>query len=417
MQSLGNHEFDEGRDSLFDYLKVLHTLYVSSNVDFSNDGEIDNLVETQVVINKGGQRTGVVGILTDEARDIVANSDNIKLLGYKESIEPILRKFRDQGVKQVILLSHIGYEEDLKIASQVCGVDVIIGGHSHTFLSNTDSSAEGSYPTIVASSCKKPVAIVTAASRGKYLGSISVAFDSGGIITKAKGEPILIDSKSPEDKEAKTELTAWLKEINKFYQKIVGYSDIDFPVVGDICRFRECAIGDLVADALLWMARDKNPDFAVVNAGAIRGGIGKGPIPLATVYETLPFNNKVSVFRLKGSTVKAMLEHGVSRAENSTKKGTGRFLQFSGLKIIWDVNNPVGERIKEVFVIKDGKTNPLHMESYYTVVAPDFIRNGGDGFMMLKNEAVTVGDIELTLAKALINFLQTKKSISITDQD
>jgi 5'-nucleotidase len=156
----------------------------------------------------------------------------------------------------------------------------------------------------------------------------------------------------------------------------------------------------------------RNPDFAVINSGSIRAGIASGPITLANIYNTLPFQNNVSTFKLKGSIVKEMLEHAASKAENSTNEGTGRFLQVSGLRVTGDLDAPLGKRIKKIVITSKGREEEINMTTYYTVVAPDFIRKGGDGFHMLSVNATDVEDNGPLLTDALISYLTKTKIIT-----
>ncbi len=105
-----------------------------------------------------------------------------------------MKEITDQGVNKIVLLSHVGYERDKQIAAAVDGIDVIVGGHSHTLLSNTDEKAAGPYPTLVKNPAGNDVPIVTAYAYSKYLGELKVVFDDAGKVKSAAGAPKLLDA-------------------------------------------------------------------------------------------------------------------------------------------------------------------------------------------------------------------------------
>ena len=114
--------------------------------------------------------------------------DEIK---YLQSIVP---EIESQGVNKVIALTHVGLEMDKRIAAAVPGIDVIVGGHSHTLLSNKAERAEGPYPVMVENPDGVQVPIVQAFAYSKYVGELSVNFNDEGVVTAAYGEPHLLDA-------------------------------------------------------------------------------------------------------------------------------------------------------------------------------------------------------------------------------
>ena len=303
----------------------------------------------------------------------------------RKSIQAQVDELEAQGINKIILLTHVGLGMDKQLATEISGVDVIVGGHTHSLLSNTDSKAEGPYPIIVKSPRGELVAIVSAYSRANYIGQLTVSFNVNGQLVEAKGEPIVIDSKFPEDPQSSLQIETWKSSLKPYFQKVVGEAQDSFIVANDICRLEECAAGNLLTDVLMWSARDATPDIAVINGGSIRSTIPKGQISLAGVFEALPFQNTVSTFKLIGKDVRSMLETGVSRSDNRQNDGTGRFLQVSGIKFRWDPKKPVGARVSDVEVRgRGGKYAPLKDNKEYVIVTVDFIRRGGDGFDILK---------------------------------
>lgn len=216
-------------------------------------------------------------------------------------------RLTDEGVTKIVLLSHLGYEADKEIASALKNIDVIVGGHSHTLLSNEDEAAAGPYPTMVGD-----VAIVTAYAYGKYLGELNVTFDDAGKIVSAEGAPMLLDASVAEDEATVArvkELAAPLEEIRS---RVVA--EVSAPIDGsrESCRSGECAMGNLVADAMLDRVRDQGIQIAISNGGGLRASIDAGTVTMGDVLTVLPFQNTLSTFQVTGEAVVAALENGVS---------------------------------------------------------------------------------------------------------
>ena len=113
-----------------------------------------------------------------------------------------------EGIDKIVVLSHSGYVAEQRIAAQVAGIDVIIGGHSHTYLSNVSDRAAGPYPTWVEAPDGNRVAIVQAYAFGKYLGELHVTWDDNGIVIAATGEPATMDGQVAEDATLKARVAA-----------------------------------------------------------------------------------------------------------------------------------------------------------------------------------------------------------------
>jgi len=130
--TLGNHEFDNGVDALCERLAKLSTPAVCANVDFGDCG-LEDFVKPSVIIERGGMKIGIIGLLTD-LRTSVKNETAraLKFLDNAEVANAEAAELRAQGCDLVILLTHIGYEEDLALVPQIRGVDIVVGGHSHT---------------------------------------------------------------------------------------------------------------------------------------------------------------------------------------------------------------------------------------------------------------------------------------------
>jgi 5'-nucleotidase/UDP-sugar diphosphatase len=131
------------------------------------------------------------------------------------------------------------------------GIDVIVGGHSHTLLSNTQERCSRPYPTMVANPSGVDVPIVQAYAYSKFLGEVKVTFDDAGKVISAEGEPHLLDASVAPDEAFLARVTELGAPIEELKNKIVAAATDMIEGSRDVCRAMECAMGNLVADAML----------------------------------------------------------------------------------------------------------------------------------------------------------------------
>lgn len=406
--TLGNHEFDNGVPELVEFLKNSQNFkLVVANINTDKEPTLKPYISTSTVITKQGEKIGVIGLITEETPILSSPGPNVTFENLKNSLEREVKVLQSQGINKIIALTHIGLAEDIKLASAVEGVDVYVGGHSHTLLSNTSKDASGPYPIVVKRPSGEPALVVQSYYAGIYFGDLEVTFNDKGVPVSWKGDTVLLDSKIPQDQKIATMVAKLAEPLQVFRQKEVGATSVELVGERDVCRYEECNLGDLISDALLYATRKQKTQIAFQNGGGIRTSIPQGKINLGQILEVLPFSNSISVFGLKGSDVRLALENGVSRAESNTNEGTGRFLQVSGLRYIWDPKKPVGSRIIDVQVRQmDGKFTPLQNDIVYQVVTNDFMRVGGDGFSVLKEKAINPSDNGINLEDAVVEYIQ-----------
>ena len=198
-QSLGNHEFDDGVKGLVPFINEAQFPIVTANLDLSNEPTLkSSKLLNSTILKVNGTQIGVIGYLTPMTKSI-AVTDNVKFLDEIEVIREEAKKLKAQGIKILIALGHSGYEMDEKIAKEVEDIDLVIGGHSNTFLYNGEKPdseiPEGLYPTEVVQKSGRKAYVVQAYAYTKYLGNLTVKFDKNGEISLIKGNPILVDAK------------------------------------------------------------------------------------------------------------------------------------------------------------------------------------------------------------------------------
>lgn len=376
--TIGNHEFDRGQEVLADFLAGAEFPMVSANIEIDDTSPLAGKIKPWVILKLKGEKVGIFG-LTTEATSILSNPGaSIRFINHIQAAKQAVRELTSQGVNKIIALTHIGFASDFQLASQVDGIDVVVGGHSHTPLGNI-SGATNPYPVVAKTPDGSPVLIVTDWEWGKYLGDLHLTFDRAGTLTDWAGKPHIVDATIPPDSAFQTKLASYAEPLQELQQQVIGQTEVKLE--GDRARIRtsETNLGNLVADAMLAKTRPDACQIAIVNSGGIRTSIPPGPVTVAQVLEVLPFGNAIARLDLTGEQIKAALEHGVSQVES----GMGSFPQVAGLQFVWNPHAPAGDRIVGIQVQQpDGTFKPLQTDTTYRVVTNDFLLKGGDGYSM-----------------------------------
>ncbi len=404
--AIGNHEFDDGPANLAKFIDSVGLPVLSANIDASADPDLAGKISPYTVLDVNGEQVGIIGLTTDTTPFSSSPGDTIAFGEYVASLEPVIAELEALGINKIVLLSHIGYADDQTLAAAIDGIDVIVGGHSHTLLANTIEGASGPYPTVVNSPSGAPVLIVQAEAYGKYLGNLEVTFDADGVASAWQGEPILLDASVAEDPDVLARVQALGQPLAELRNTVVGQSAIDLDGSRTSCRFGECTMGNLITDAMLWATQNDGAQVAIENGGGIRASLPAGAVTRGGVLEVLPFGNMAATFGLKGSDLLLALENGVSRAENPDNEGTGRFPQVAGIRFSWDGGKPAGERIVSAEVRNaDGSFSPIEPDAVYQVVTNDFLRRGGDEYTIFAEAAINPYDFGSPLDQILADYI------------
>ncbi|GGA98470.1 hypothetical protein GCM10011491_28410 [Brucella endophytica] len=404
--TIGNHEFDDGEDGLATFIGKTDFPVVSANVRTDVKSAIKDKIKPYLIKEVGGTKIAIVGAVTNDTAELASPGPNVGIEDDVKAITSAVEEVTKQGVDKVIALTHVGYARDIAAIAKIPGVDVVVGGHSHTLLSNTDSTAEGPYPTFVENPGGYSVPVVQARSYGKYLGEIAVTFDDKGKPLSAKGDPVLIDSSIKPDEAVLARVKELGKPIEELKAKVI--SSTVGPIEGgrEVCRVAECTMGNLVADAMLDRVKSQGIAIAIMNGGGLRASIDAGDISMGEVLTVLPFQNTLATFQLKGADVKAALENGVSQVT----EGGGRFPQVAGLKFSFDKSKPVGERVADIQVQDGNSWKPLDTKATYGVVSNNFMRGGGDGYKIFATAAANAYDYGPGLDQVVADYLAKNRS-------
>lgn len=392
--TVGNHEFDDGPEVLRGFMDAVEFPVLMSNADFSGEELLADKLLKSTVIERGGEKIGLIGLTPQDTDELASPGPNITFTDPSEAVQGEVDKLTEMGVNKIIVLSHSGYGVDQKVAANTTGVDVIVGGHSNTLLSNTSDRAEGPYPTMVGST-----AIVSAYAYGKFLGELNVTFNDAGEIVEAVGEPIIMDAAVAEDEATKARIAEAAAPLDEIRKRVVAETAEAIDGERGSCRAGECTMGNLIADAMLDRVKDQGVQIAIQNGGGIRASIDAGEVTMGEVLTVLPFQNTLSTFQVTGETLVAALENGVSQHE----EGAGRFPQVAGMSYAFDASKEAGSRVSDVMVGGE----PIDAGKLYSVVSNNYVRNGGDGYKMFR-DAQNAYDYGPDLADVTAEYLAAK---------
>ncbi|XP_028251528.1 5'-nucleotidase-like [Parambassis ranga] len=421
--AIGNHEFDNGLDGLIKpFLQSVNYSVVSANIkpDQALAANLSGYYQPYTILNVGSEQVAVVGYTTAETPYLSSPGEHLKFEDEVQALQVQVDKLQSWGYNKIIALGHAGFDVDKDIAKRVRGIDVVVGGHTNTFLySGTPPSTEvpeGSYPFMVRSDDGREVPVVQAYAFGKYLGYLKVTFDENGNVIKAVGNPILMDSSVSQDAGILADVAKWKVDLAQYSSHYVGQTLVYLNGTFQECRFRECNIGNLICDAtvnhylkysneLQW----SHVALCILNSGAIRSAIDErhrnGTITMEEVLTVLPFGGTFDMIQMKGSTLKKVFEHSVRRYG----KMYGEFLQVSGIHVEYDVDKPVNQRVVSLSLLciecRVPKYEPLDPQKTYTVVMPSYIAGGGDSYTMIKEEMLkhNTGDMDVSVLSKYIS--------------
>ena len=376
--AVGNHEFDNGPETLARFVKAVRFPVLSANIDASAEPALAGLLKPSVRFVRAGIPIGVIGVTTLQTATTSSPGQRIRFTDPAEALTREAAALRAQGVKLVIALSHLGVDEDKGLAGHVPGVDVFVGGHSHTLLSDSEAGSAGPAHQTISGPAGHAV-VVQAACYGRYFGRLDLDIDADGRIVAVGGDVRHIGPERQPKLEVLNVVNRYAVQLDTVRRRVIGRTPDSVDIIS--CRFAECSFGNFITDAML--ASVPHADVALFNGGGMRTGLPKGEITIGDVLTALPFGNTVATVKVSGADLRAALANGVARA------GYGAFPQVSGLRFTWTPLASPDQRLKDVMVRgADGGFTPLDPQKLYMVVTNNFMRTGGDGYTMLRDRGV-----------------------------
>ncbi len=375
--TVGNHELDNGLANLLKQAKGRTFKIINSNMQ---DPSGNPLFLRKHIFERNGLKIGVFGLLGEDAHGAVAKKhqqDYVLLPPVKVAQEMVheLRKDADM----VVMLSHSGLEEDTALAKQVKGIDLIVGGHSHTKLDVPREVMNGDWRTLV----------VQGFQWGEYLGRLDLKVDNGKIVSY-DGKLLPITQAIAEDKLVAETVETYNAKIAKEMEIVVAQAPKGLSSEGKYLG--DSPLGNWTADML---KETTKADIGIVNSGGLRASFQPGPVTVGAVYSVFPFDNAVVTIDLSGKLLQQILDTTASYL------GGSGFLQFSGVTFRID-----GAKAKDVLV--NGK--PLDPKRTYKVATIDYVAQGGDRHPLF-TEGTNYQGQGVFLRDAVLTFLKKNPDV------
>lgn len=450
--TLGNHEFDLGNTPLNNYATKVNYPIVAANLVKSSSNVLkDNTNIYEYIIKEiNGESVGIFGLVLDNMHDISSPDKDTQFQPMIASAQRTVDTLKKKGVNKVIMVTHIGLQNDQAVAKAVNGIDLIVGGHSQTFLGdineiksigysqhNQNESDDNRYAQLVTNPDGGKTCIVQAGEWAKGYGLVNVSLTKEGTITKCEGRNTLMsaDNFTKEVNKKKVPVTdaeqtnvvdffakspiieivpenqAMRDVINTEYKPAV--EALEKQVIADVPTELKWAriptsegsdgasqITPLVAEGLYWKLNQladngqqkMRVDFTLQNAGGVRTNVNAGSLTVGYVMGTLlPFGNKIAVFNIKGKDVRDAIESAVDYADSSS----GAFPYVGHLSYTYDGKLAKGSRLTKLEVMDaNGQWAPLDDAKIYRIGANTYIAAGKDGYsgLLKRSELPLEGD-------------------------
>ena len=458
--ALGNHEFDDGDKALADFLDLLDDdiTMLAANVVPDKGNILEGKWSPYVIKTVGKEKIGIIGI------DIVGKtikssnpSDEIKFSDETKTAQKYINELKALGINKIIVLSHQGYKNDLKMAAALSGVDIIVGGDSHSLLGDFSNlglkSTSNDYPTLVTSKDNKQVCVVQAWEYAHLLGDLDVVFDKAGDVLYCTGQPKILagdvfkrknkDGKKvevsedekrkilkiltaasnidivEENKEALKIVKEYEDKVNEKKTIVIGSAGQEIGhsrIPGDTYDKRNTLplgsdIAAIVAKSFYDLS--KLADACIQNAGGVRTPIMKGDISMGDAYSLLPFSNTLFEIQMTGSEIKQVLEDAIANVK--TGGSTGSFPYSYALKYDVDMSKDINNTVSNLEILnrKTQIWGELIKDKMYTIVTNSYTAGGKDGYTTFKTVQDKRGkgvDTYLDYALSFVKYVEHKKA-------
>ena len=377
--TLGNHEFDEGCAVAADFVRGHPFPVLAANlVPEPGCPVYGTPFKPYIVRDFKGVKVGIVGLANPDVANLGAACAQTRFIDSKTALQKAVAELQGQGVRHIVAVTHLGLSADRELARSVDGVDIMVGGHTHSYLGK--GSEEGAYPVVEHAPSGQPVLVVTAKFATEYLGKLEVGFDEAGVPQSWNGEPLRLEKSRVPDPAVEKLVQGYAANLERFRSIKVGSHDLDLADGMEACRTADCLAGLVATDAMLEYARPYGAVAALRNGGGLRAPLKRGELNQGDVLAVLPFPNTVVVREFTGAQLLAALEHGIP----STEKISPRLLQVAGLRYSFAMDRPVGKRLLSAEMVDAaGKATKIDPKKTYTVALLDYLARGGDAFAML----------------------------------
>jgi 5'-nucleotidase len=378
--ALGNHEFDFGDAVLRERMRESKFTWLGSNVLDRKTGKLFGDMPPFVVREFGGVKVGLFGLLTVDTKQSSSPGPDVEFRDPCLTAKDTIKQLRKRGARTIVAITHLTIEHDKRLARCAPGIDVIIGGHEHTVLQSLSDRTP----------------IFKMGSDGRNLGRIDLNISRRtGTVDSVDWEIIPVTDGVEEEPKSAAIIAEYEKKLSAELDLPVGRTTVELDARQETNRSRETNLGSFIADSYRKYA---NAEVALLNGGSIRSNTTYGPgvFTKRDVLSILPFENPIVKIEVTGATLRAALEHGVSRVRE--EKEAGLFPQVSGLRFTYNGRLAPGARVTSVTV----NGAPLDPQKTYTLAVNGYVLGGGDGYTMFKDAPLLLKPEEAQVEPAML---------------
>ncbi len=377
---LGNHDYDYGEENVRRLAAEAHFPILGSNIESA--GRIVDYVTPYFIKEVVPHvKIGFFGLLTQDMPNL-AFPQNIAGLNFDDgaaTARKMVSELRRRGATVVVASTHLGIEQyggksyggskgDLSVANGAPGIDVILGGHTHTKMTQ---------PVVVTGPGRAPTMITQTQGFLEAAYRVVLWVDpKTGALVRDEGELIPLDpARYPPDPDVQKMVDDDKKAVAAAMDRVLGSAS------EDILRgsgASESVMGDWLTDIL---RRKGGTDLGVVNTFGIRGDLHRGPVTFGDVYQVIPFDNRLARVEIAGSELRKLIEKNLGKDTI--------YLQCSGADIVYDLSAPQGRRLKS---LKVGGA-PVDDARIYTMTSMDFTVVAGMTFAGIQKKIVEISPI------------------------
>lgn len=354
--TIGNHEFDLGHADLVRLAALVEFPLLAADLRLPDGGAAFR--EEPLVLDRKGLRVGLIGVSCAGMTGVVtAERLGPVVLGDQAELVRAQAAALDPVTDLIVLITHNGVQGDRALARRLegAGVDVIVGGHSHSRLTEPEVEAG--------------IIIVQAGGNLTNLGRLDLRVQDDRVVAHAgRLVDLWTDDGTAElaDPAVVALAEGYGEQVQQEFGRVVGTLAVD------LRRGRgETSIGNFLADALRLRA---GADVGLINSGGIRKNLPAGPVTALDVHEVLPFGNALVTAPLTGQQLRTVVQ---TNADAAVGGGHG-ILQISGLSYVYR-ESPQGPGAELVEIAVGGQ--PLEPDRVYTVAMPDFVAQMTDEYL------------------------------------
>jgi 5'-nucleotidase len=394
---LGNHEFDEGSESLLRFINGVNFPVLSGNVNAASTSPLFGHLTPYSIFEFQGKQVGVISAVTSATPLLSSPDGGTAFEDEQEYLKRTAEELEHQGISIIIAITHQGYEQDLETAKKVPFIDIVVGGHSDTLLSNIQEGAEGPYPAVVEKENGQRTLVVQTKPYGTQLGKLQATFNARGEVVAFEGEPLIVSADIVPHQPLVAYIDSLKEKLAPTSNVVVGTTAQKIPGNPSECRNSDCPLGNLLTDAVVSYSQNEGAPIALLNSGSIRSSLRSGTITKNDIITAVPFNNAITYATVSGADLLLMLEKSVSQAGERS----GGFLQIAGMQISYDPAKKAGSRICSAVEAHTG--TEIRTDTQYSIATNAYLANGGDGYPSLSLATTSTETLYDALEEYLAN--------------